>query len=158
MGVGPLCAKVHMGTSPAAPGGRHGLPGAAAALLTATWLRLGCGACLLNALARPRPRQPSGGHHISSGSNAALPTTLSLPSPFWSKPRVRSLCTSQNGGFLYKNTPTGGNSRECFFFSFLKPPPEATSQTQPKWFYCSLCVFSGANTVARVHDIRIRKT
>ena len=29
-------------------------------------------ACLLPLLA-PRPRQPSGGHHISSGSNAALP-------------------------------------------------------------------------------------
>ena len=66
----PSGSQAPMGTSPAAPGGRHGFPGAAAALLTATWLRLGCG--LL-----PRPLGP----HSHSGSSRLVQTSaVALPS------------------------------------------------------------------------------
>ena len=113
-------------------------------------------ACLLPLLA-PRPRQPSGGHRINNGSNAALPTMLSLPSPFWSKPRVRSLFTSQNGGLLPPKTPPArGNSRD--FVSLLKPPRKPRAKNSQNGVTAHCAIFSGAKTVVRVHEFRVGKT
>ena len=152
----PAGSQVPMGTSLAAPGGRHGLPGVAAACFglatgrqAGSWFVLAF-ACLL----APGPTSQA----VDIASAAVQTSHAPPPSPFWFKTRVRSLFTSQNGGFLHKkHPPTGGNSRE-FFFPFLNPPrkPQAKNSQNGVTAHCAF--FSGAKTVARVHDIRIRKT
>ena len=55
----------------------------------------------------------------------------------------------------WQPSSTQQNIKKC---AFLVTNNLVSDQKQPKWCYCSLCVLSGAKTVARVHDFRIRKT
>ena len=149
----PSGSQVPMGTSPVAIGGRTA-PRSGSCACYCTWLRLGCGACFLSC-STPRPRQPSGGHHISSGSNAALPraSTVALSVAITS-PKATDLLTAKMVRTETQQTPKPLKQRMIlahFFFGGVAPPKQPRGISSQNGVTGCFAFCCGANTRVRVH-------